>query len=150
MAGKALVDTNVLVYSVDARDVAKLQAARDVLQNLRSACLVVLSQQVLSEFARVVTERIPAPLTAKEAVTEVREYARVVPILPVTPDIIADALGIAERSGRSFLDAQLIATARANGIGVIVSEDFEDGASCEGVRFANPFAPDFDAGALPL
>ena len=115
VAGSILVDTNVLVYSVDIRDLAKLERARMVLDALHSNKRMVLSQQVLSEFARVTTERIPHPLTAGQATARVGEFARSTHVLPVTPAVIAEALGIAERTGRSFWDAQLIATARVHG-----------------------------------
>lgn len=148
MAGRVLADTNVLVYGVDIRDLRKLERARDVLQVLRSAERLVLSQQVLSEFARVTTERIPQPLTCEEATARVNEYARAVAVLPVTPAVIAEALGVAGRTGRSFWDAQLIATAKIHGVPTIASEDFEDGWVCEGVRFVNPFADGFDPALL--
>lgn len=148
MAGSILVDTNVLVYSVDIRDLDKLERARNALDALRSGGCLVLSQQVLSEFARVTTERIPHPLTAEQATARVGEFARSTRILPVTPVVIADALGVAERAGRSFWDAQLIATARVHGVSTIVSEDFEDGGVCEGVRFVDPFADGFDPASL--
>lgn len=45
----------------------------------------------------------------------------------------------------SFWDALIWAVARLNGIGVVFSEDFNDGATIEDVRFVNPFAPGFDA-----
>ncbi|MDP2300433.1 MAG: PIN domain-containing protein [Actinomycetota bacterium] len=148
MAGSILVDTNVLVYSVDIRDLAKLERARKALDALRTCGRLVLSQQVLSEFARVTTERIPRPLTAGQATARVGEFARSTRVLPVTPAVIAEALGVAERTGRSFWEAQLIATARVHGVATIVSEDFEDGAVCEGVRFVDPFAEGFDVASL--
>lgn len=150
MAGRVLVDTNVLVYFADERDLIKRERAEHVLTAFEASGRGFLSQQVLSEFARVASESIPDPPSAAELTQVVLDFSRTWPILAITPDIVADALGIAERTGRSFWDAQLIATARANGIGLIVSEDFEDGAVCEGVRFADPFAPGFEASVLSL
>jgi len=43
----------------------------------------------------------------------------------------------------SFWDAQIWATARLNQISVVFSEDFSVGASVEGIRFTNPFGPEF-------
>ena len=39
----------------------------------------------------------------------------------------------------AFWDAMLWATARRAGVGVLVSEDFQDGQTIEGVRIVNPF-----------
>jgi predicted nucleic acid-binding protein len=46
--------------------------------------------------------------------------------------------------GLSYCDTQVWAAARLNQVPVIFSEDFNSGSALEGVRFINPFAPDFD------
>jgi predicted nucleic acid-binding protein len=56
---------------------------------------------------------------------------------------------LAKRRGASdhkfaYFDAQLWATAKLNQIPVIFSEDFQNGASIEGVRFINPFNKEFN------
>jgi predicted nucleic acid-binding protein len=43
----------------------------------------------------------------------------------------------------SYYDSQIWAIARLNQVPTIFSEDFSDGAVLEGVRFVNPFSPDF-------
>jgi len=40
----------------------------------------------------------------------------------------------------SFWDAMLWATVRRAGVRLLVSEDFQDGQTIEGVRIINPFA----------
>ena len=42
--------------------------------------------------------------------------------------------------GLSFWDALLWATVRRVGVELLISEDFQDGRSIEGVRILNPFA----------
>ena len=44
----------------------------------------------------------------------------------------------------SYWDAQIWATAKLAGLVAVLSEDFNSGATIEGVTFANPFAPEFD------
>jgi len=39
-----------------------------------------------------------------------------------------------------FWDALLWATAKAAGVSVVLSEDFQDGRELEGVQFRNPFS----------
>ena len=148
MAGSVLVDTNVLVYMMDPRDLTKRAHAARLISRLQSDSRGVLSQQVLSEFARVSSERVPEGPSRKELIDAVGDFGRTWRILPVTPAVIAEALGVADRTGRSFWDAQLIATAKIHGVPTIVSEDFEDGWICEGVRFVNPFADGFDSAVL--
>lgn len=43
----------------------------------------------------------------------------------------------------AYYDAQIWACARLNHIPVVLSEDFQDGQTLEGVRFVDPFAEDF-------
>jgi predicted nucleic acid-binding protein len=43
----------------------------------------------------------------------------------------------------NFWDAQIWAAARLNQLPVVFSEDFNIGATLEGVRFVNPFATTF-------
>jgi len=148
VAGRVLVDTNVVVYLFDPREPVKRLQAIAVMASLQQTGRGVLSQQVLSEFARVTSERVPQGPTRQELIGAVLDFSRKWRILPVTPAVIADALGVAERTGRSFWDAQLIATARVHGVASIVSEDFEDGAVCEGVRFVDPFDDGFDPASL--
>ena len=144
MAGRVLVDTNVLVYLFDPREPVKRLGAVAVVTALEQADRGVLSQQVLSEFARVTSERVPQGPTREELIGAVLDFSRKWPVLPVTPAVIAEALGIAGRTGRSYWDAQLVATASVHGIATIVSEDFSDGAVIEGVRFVDPFSAEFD------
>ncbi len=64
MNGRALVDTNVLVYAYDRSEPEKQRRALEVLDRL---AVGVLSTQVLAEFFVAVTRKIPAPLSAEEA-----------------------------------------------------------------------------------
>jgi predicted nucleic acid-binding protein len=43
-----------------------------------------------------------------------------------------------------YFDSQIWAVARLNQVPTIFSEDFSDGLVLEGVRFVNPFIPEFD------
>lgn len=148
MAGRVLVDTNVLVYLFDPREPAKREQSAATVGHLRRTSRAALSQQVLSEFARVSSERVPEGPSRAEIIGAVGDFARDFGVLAITPDVIAEAIAIAGRTGRAFWDAQLIATATLNGIATIVSEDFEDGTVCEGVRFVDPFAEGFAVESL--
>ena len=66
--GRVLVDTNILVYSVDRRDARKQTAAATALDELASAGLGVLSAQTLAEYYSALTsksvlaEQVPAEM----------------------------------------------------------------------------------------
>jgi predicted nucleic acid-binding protein len=44
----------------------------------------------------------------------------------------------------SYYATQIWAAALLNQVSLVFSEDFQDGAVLEGVRFTNPFGPDID------
>jgi predicted nucleic acid-binding protein len=56
--------------------------------------------------------------------------------------VLEAARGVREHS-LPYFDAQIWATARLNQVPIILSEDFASGTALEGVRFVNPFEPDF-------
>ena len=87
IAGRCLVDTNVLVYAYDRSDRAKQKRAFEVLDRLAISGRGALSAQVLSEFFVVVTRKIPDPMPVEDAVRSVENYlkaSRLVQSLTIT------------------------------------------------------------------
>ena len=70
----------------------------------------------------------------------------VYPVIPLTDSIVLEAARGCRDYHLAYYDAQIWAAARLNQITVIFSEDFQDGQMLEGVRFINPFAPQFNLG----
>lgn len=138
-----LVDSNVLVYAYDLHEPEKQRRAIDVLEGLQPTRLARLSTQVLGEFFRVATRKLSAPLTMPEAAARVERFARAWVVLSITPSVAIQAAHGAVRHQLPYWDAQLWATAKLNQIPGVLSEDFEDGRTLEGVTFRNPFAPSF-------
>jgi predicted nucleic acid-binding protein len=135
-----LVDTNLLVYAYDPRDVAKNAQAQHLLKVLRHHKRGVLSVQTLAEFMRA-AQKLAIP--AQTARGYVQAFAASWTILNLTPQVVLEAArGVSDHS-LAYYDAQIWAVARLNQIGVIFSEDFNNGATLEGVRFINPFAAGF-------
>lgn len=143
MTSGVLIDTNVLVYSTGVDGPPKAMAADVVLTAISDNESGAVSTQVLSEYAQTMLRRYP--LTGRPLV--VRELAALRetwPVVPVTDDVIADAVRGVIEHGMSFYDAQIWATARLADIGIVLTEDCSDGQVVEGVRFVDPFAPSFD------
>ena len=140
-----LVDSNVLVYAHDLSEPEKQLRALEVLDRLVETALGVLSTQTLAEFCAVAMHKIPNPLNAEQAYTQIEHFCRVWPVLNVTPQVVLEAVRGVRDYQFSFWDAQLWAAARLNHIPVVFSEDFNPGAVVEGVRFVNPFDDDFRA-----
>ncbi|MBI3942649.1 MAG: PIN domain-containing protein [Chloroflexi bacterium] len=143
MTAKVLVDTNVLVYVYDRSEPVKQQRALETLDSLLSAGIGVVSTQVLAEFFVAVTRRLTAPLTVVEAYTRLENLLQVWPVVAMSDLTVLEAARGVRDYQMSFWDAQIWAAARLNQITIILSEDFNPGAVMEGVRFINPFAPDF-------
>ncbi|HLF25364.1 MAG TPA: PIN domain-containing protein [Anaerolineae bacterium] len=138
-----LIDTNVLVYVFDHGDPARQDQAIRVLQHLQLNGSGRLSAQSLAEFCAVTTRGLQPLLTRAEAAVQVERFARAFRVLDVTPMIVLEAARGARDHGLAYYDAQIWAAARLNQVAVVFSEDFNTGATLEGVRFVNPFAANF-------
>lgn len=139
MNSKKLIDTNVLVYAYDFSEPEKQTAAVKVLDELDKTDSCVLSTQVLSEFFVVVTRKLARPMSVDKAAERVEVLAGIWPVIEITPMIVIEATRGVSRHQLSYWDALIWATARLNQIQVILSEDFNQGHSLEGVAFQNPF-----------
>ena len=137
------VDTNVLVYVHDPRDAAKQERALTVLDQLIGRGQAVLSAQCLSEFFAVVTRRLPDPLTSADALVQVERLSRACRVVDVTPAVVLEGCRGVAAHGMSLWDALIWSAAKLNQVPYILTEDAEHERFLEGVRFLNPFTPDF-------
>jgi predicted nucleic acid-binding protein len=145
-SSRALVDTNIVVYSYDLDDPQKHDIARDLLEKLSSEGRLVFSTQVLNEFCSVMMKpRRKTPLTPEQISDRLRNLSATGEIVRIAPSMTFRALDAMPRHGLSFWDALIWSTAAENGVATIYTEDFQDGRDIEGVRFINPFLP----GTLP-
>ncbi len=139
-----LIDTNILVYTHDPRDRWKQDRAFQVVDSLIGSKQAVLSVQCLTEFFNVTTRRLPEPLTRVDALAEVTRLISFCQILDLTPSVVLEGCRGAVQYQRSLWDALIWATAKLNQVPYVLTEDAEHGSSLEGVRFLNPFSPNFD------
>jgi predicted nucleic acid-binding protein len=139
-----LVDSNVLIYAHDASDRVKQARALQVLDRLIDQKLAVLSVQCLSEFFNSVSLRIPQPLTERIALSQVEHFTRSCRVLELTPTAVIDGCRGSIQHQMSIWDALIWSVARLNGISWILTEDGQHNRLIEGVRYLNPFHPDFD------
>jgi len=139
-----LIDTNLLVYLYDQNQLGKQAQSHRVLEQLELTRSGRLSVQALAEFFSVATRKLSPSLTPAEALEQINLFIRLWPVFDLTPMIVMEAGRGVRDHKLSYFDAQVWATARLNQVPVIFSEDFDSGRVLEGVRFINPFAPDFD------
>jgi predicted nucleic acid-binding protein len=140
-SSRALVDTNVVVYSYDLDEPRKHDVARVLLEKLSNEARLVLSTQVLNEFCSVMMKpRRRTPLTPQQLVGVLNGLAAAGDIVAIGTRTTLRALDVMPRHGLSFWDALIWSAAVENGVPTIYTEDFQDGRIIEGVRFINPFS----------
>jgi predicted nucleic acid-binding protein len=139
-----LIDTNVLVYLYDANAPEKHKMAEKILNSLQQFETACLSAQSLAEFTSVALRKLNPPLTPAQAYEQVTLLIELWPILHLTPQIVLEATRGMRDHHLAYYDAQIWACARLNQIPTVLSEDFQDGLTLEGIRFVNPFTEGFD------
>lgn len=142
MAGQiAFLDTNVLVYAVDAAEPDKRARARELLASPPAGGYAV-SAQVLSEFFSVATRRLGiASADAREGVRRFVPLCRTA----VDAELVRDAIDLHMEASISYWDALIVAAAARLRCGSVLSEDLGDGQLIGGVRVVNPFGDRFEA-----
>lgn len=138
---KIFVDTNMLVYAHDLSAGRKHETAQKIVLDLWRSRKGVVSTQVLQEFFVTVTGKIPRPLECKVAKEIVSNLLHWEVILNDGTDILK-AIEIHSRHHLSFWDSLIIQSAVKGGVSVLLSEDFSDGYTIEGIRIENPFSSD--------
>lgn len=146
---RALLDTNVLVYTVDASNPDKQRRAAEVLRLLTLEGGGVLSSQCLVEFTQVATRRLPVRLSFGNAAMLVDRFSAACSVYPVVPATVVLACRAVTRYPLSFFDSLIWAAARANQVPVILTEDKPGMPIIEGVRYIDPFEQGFDPASLP-
>ncbi len=138
-----LMDTNVLLYAHDQQDLERHEQATRLMDYLQRNGKGRLSVQCLAEFVTNATRKLKPPLTIEQAAEQVDWFGKSFIVYDLTLAVIREAVRGVRVHQLSYYDAQIWATARLNRIPVVFSEDFSAGQEMQGVRFVNPFAPDF-------
>ena len=138
MTAPVFVDTNVLVYSRDARDAAKHERAREWVGFLWDTKRGRVSRQVLHEYYVTVTRKLRPGLPVEEARADVRALFHW--LTAVDPEVmIESAWVLQDRCSLSFWDALVVGAAQAMECASILSEDLPAGQRLEGILVVNPF-----------
>lgn len=133
-----LLDTNLLLYTQDARDPRKQARALALIEHLGRRFDAALSAQNLAEFANVALKRLNPPLAPAQVTEQLELFEQVFEVYPLTAAVVREAVRGVESHSLSYYDAQIWAVARLNQIHVVLSEDFNAEATLEGVHFLDP------------
>jgi len=139
-----LIDTNLLMYLMDQNEPVKQELAGKILHALEDNRSGRLGAQNLAEFINASMRKLSPPLTAQQALAQAARFSAHFPVFPLTEQIVLEAVRGVRDYCLAYFDAQIWAAARLNQVPVIFSEDFQDGQVLEGVRFFNPFIPQFN------
>jgi predicted nucleic acid-binding protein len=137
-----IVDTNILVYSHDLRDVRKQRIAAELLRRGIANQSIAIAYQAVVEFYAAVTrrERNSLPiLDAATAALQVEKLLEEFDVLYPNEELIRAALHATTFYQLPWFDALMWAYADTNGMTEILSEDFQHSRTYGRVRVINPF-----------
>lgn len=137
MPGPDFLDTNVLVSAYDVNDLAKQRTAQEFVRKAVAGGLVI-STQVLAEFAATLLHKISPPPSSENIIAILDALAPIRLILP-DGDIVRRAVEAQAAYGLHFYDGMIVAAAERAGSERIWSEDFNSGQKYFGILAANPF-----------
>ena len=132
------VDTNILVYALSRDEPGKRDIADRVLTRGRLLGMILLAQ-TLGEFLNAIRRKYPIALDHVLELVEL--WPKLYAVVPIRADHIAVGGHLAIRHRLRFWDSVILAIARSESVGVLLSEDMQDGATIDGVTILNPFNP---------
>lgn len=138
MTAECLLDTNVLVYAIDATPDNHAKQARAIA--LIETVDFGLSAQVLQEFYVTVTRKIAKPLTPAAALQFLDRF-RVFPMVAVDQGLVVEGIRNSLKFQVSYWDGAILAAAERLHARLLYSEDLSHGQCYGKIRVQNPFAP---------
>ncbi|MFG6430586.1 PIN domain-containing protein [Roseateles sp. LYH14W] len=132
------VDTNVLLYAFDDRDLAKQQRAREWLERCWLRRCGRVSTQVLNEFYANARKRFATAISAGDARAEVRRYQLWRP-WQIDQPTVETAWAAESRYQLSYWDALMVAAAQHQGCELLLTEDLQHDQRIDKLRIVNPF-----------
>lgn len=136
MSGRTFLDTNVLVYAVDADHPRRQERALEIL--LDAGAEHVLSTQVLMEFYVTVTRKLVRPLPEAQATTRVQELSTLHVVMP-DASMVHRALKMSRKHSIPPWDALIVRSAMESQCSTLLTEDLQHGQGFGNLRVVNPF-----------
>lgn len=136
MTGKYFLDTNFLVYCFSKDEPEKREKCLAMLEQAKGKVNLVISTQVLKEFAAVMIGKFKQPpLEVKAIINDLALFE----VIPLDVNLIKEAIDIHLLNQISFWDSLIISAAKSAHCQVLVTEDMQHEAVIAGVRIQNPF-----------
>jgi len=133
---KIFIDTNILVYTLDQKNIVKRDMARKIVKKVVESHQPVISTQVIKEFYVVASNKLKAdPIVVKNIIHNFHNME----IVNNDLDLIEQAIDISILSQLSFWDSLIIAAAEKANCEYVLSEDLNSGQNYRGIKLLNPF-----------
>jgi predicted nucleic acid-binding protein len=133
---KIFIDTNILVYTLDQKNIKKRDMARKIVKKVVESNQPVISTQVIKEFYVVASNKLKAdPIVVKNIIHNFHNME----IVNNDLDLIEQAIDISILSQLSFWDSLIIAAAEKANCEYVLSEDLNSGQNYRGIKLLNPF-----------
>jgi predicted nucleic acid-binding protein len=138
MKAACFVDTNILLYRASTDEAERPK--RLVADALLRRDDIGLSAQVLAEFYHNAINKPGIRMTPEAAATVVEALA-LLPVVPITAEVVQAAIRLQQRYQVSYWDGAILAAAKELAATTVFSEDLVHGQTYNGVTVLNPFLP---------
>jgi predicted nucleic acid-binding protein len=140
MSDRFFLDTNIFVYTFDAKVPAKAKKAAHLIRRAADTGEGIVSYQVVQEFFNVALRRFAQPMSVAEAEQYLITVFRPLLAIHSSPAVYVEALRIAGKHRFAWYDSLIVAAALEGRCETLFSEDFQHGRDIEGLRVENPFS----------
>jgi predicted nucleic acid-binding protein len=140
MSGRFFLDTNIFVYSFDAKAPAKAKRSSLLIRQAADTGKGIVSYQVVQEFFNVAFRRFVQPMNVAEAEQYLITVFRPLLAIHSSPALYVEALRIGEKYHFSWYDSLIVAAALEAECSLLYSEDLQHGQKIEDLRIEDPFA----------
>ena len=130
------VDTNVLIYAQDPRDLRKKAIARALIINLRNGALL---WQVACEYVNSSRKLVPHGLDHSQVWEHVRTFQRTWKLIPPNGAVFNESERLFKRYSLSTWDSMLVAACLVGGVERLYTEDFDAYGQIDSLQIINPF-----------
>ncbi|RLJ21401.1 PIN domain nuclease [bacterium endosymbiont of Escarpia laminata] len=133
---KQFLDTNIIVYANDSRDVEKQKRSLEIVAEHMRSGTGVISTQVLQEYAHVALNKLHQ---RQDVILRQLVLLEGLEVIQQSPALIRRSVEIKTSYKISFWDACIISAAEHAKCDVILSEDLNNSQFYSGIAMKNPF-----------
>jgi len=140
MSGRFFLDTNILVYAVDASNPTKQTKAIQLVVEAHQSGQGIVSYQVVQEWFSVMIRKGAVLLEMEQALPVYRRLIEPLWRIQSSRQVLDLAIELQVAESFSWWDSLVISAAIHGGCDRLLSEDLQDGREIRGLLISNPFA----------